>query len=415
MIFPGCDIYKPRKPKGLSTLVLEEWKKQYPESEETNKTIGFKLAKYDRGPESERVKISATGRIFWSPQMLQKLQETRIMAQNLSAKTGISLTKAWKEEWRRAYPNLNVDWRTVLSRYNYHFGNLDTISNQLKEDSSSDNNSKDSTAFENGNNKVKGFRNWTSGMEQDLIETRDKVLGQGLEKGSSEFNRMLLRQFQTLYPKCMESSRSLYSKLQSIEKDELKSIMSSPVRNYEKTYEKIQTIPENKIKKEVSEEQPISDSSSKESVKENVEVKKETFEEYPPSKIEGFEDWNLPMIRDFIACMDTARKKYAALKEQDMEGQFKIVPLLLEEWRILHPETSETVRTFLVKIKHLKTQKEIIKKDLGAVGLLPRSLSISGPSQGMYQALCFGSSAEAWFQNQNKFFLTIFAKYFYIY
>ena len=61
-------------------------------------------------------------------------------------------------------------------------------------------------------------------MEQDLLETGGKVLKNdpSLEKGSSAFNRVLLKEFLKLYPKCMESSRSLYSKLQSIEKDEAK-------------------------------------------------------------------------------------------------------------------------------------------------------------------------------------------------
>ena len=30
----------------------------------------------------------------------------------------------------------------------------------------------------------------------------------------------------------------------------------------------------------------------------------------PPSPIEGFEDWNLPMIRDFFLSMNRARIKY---------------------------------------------------------------------------------------------------------
>ena len=95
-------------------------------------------------------------------------------------------------------------------------------------------------------------------------------------------------------------------------------------------------------------------------------------EDYPPSRIEGFEDWSLPMIRDFIACMDTARKKYATLKEQDPNGQVKLVPLLLDEWKVIYPESAETVKTFLSKIKHLKLQKEVIKKHLGTSGLLPK-------------------------------------------
>ena len=54
--------------------------------------------------------------------------------------------------------------------------------------------------------------------------------------------------------------------------------------------------------------------------------------------------------------MDTARKKYATLKDQDPDGRVKLVPLLLDEWTILYPDSEETVRTFLVKIKHLKTR-----------------------------------------------------------
>ena len=47
--FEGCDIYTPRKPKGLASKALEEWKKHYPNSEETNKTIG-KQAKFTFNP-----------------------------------------------------------------------------------------------------------------------------------------------------------------------------------------------------------------------------------------------------------------------------------------------------------------------------------------------------------------------------
>ena len=39
------------------------------------------------------------------------------------------------------------------------------------------------------------------------------------------------QEFLKLYPKCMESSRSLYSKLQSVEKDEAKAFITSPVRS----------------------------------------------------------------------------------------------------------------------------------------------------------------------------------------
>ena len=76
------------------------------------------------------------------------------------------------------------------------------------------------------------------------------------------------------------------------------------------------------------------------------------------------------MIRNFIASMDAARRKYATLKEQDPLGQFKLVPLLLDEWKLLYPDTQESVRSLLAKITHLKTQKEVIKKHLGITSLL---------------------------------------------
>ena len=37
------------------------------------------------------------------------------------------MNKAWQTEFLKSYPDLNVDWKSVLSRYNYHFGNLDSI------------------------------------------------------------------------------------------------------------------------------------------------------------------------------------------------------------------------------------------------------------------------------------------------
>merc|ERR1712001_82895 len=72
----------------------------------------------------------------------------------------------------------------------------------------------------NFRSNVKGFRNWTSRMQQELVETKNRLTQehQNLIPGSSDFNHHLLREFQKLNPKCMESSRSIYSKLQSIEK-----------------------------------------------------------------------------------------------------------------------------------------------------------------------------------------------------
>ena len=81
----------------------------------------------------------------------------------------------------------------------------------------------------NFRSNVKGFRNWTSRMQQELVETKNRLTQehQNLIPGSSDFNHRLLREFQKLNPKCMESSRSIYSKLQSIEKTLLHSSSDS--------------------------------------------------------------------------------------------------------------------------------------------------------------------------------------------
>ena len=140
------------------------------------------------------------------------------------------------------YPELIGEWKSTVGRYNYHFGNIDTLNpdfddpeklldaipgeernvssskNAQSSSSTANNFLCDETGFEN----VKGFRKWTQKMVHDLLETKSKILSAhpGIEPGSSEFNKVLLKEFQKLNPKCMESSRSIYSKLQSIEKED---------------------------------------------------------------------------------------------------------------------------------------------------------------------------------------------------
>ena len=65
---------------GFAAVVLQEWKRFYPNSEETNKTISFKLAKYDRIPEEENfvgIKVTPKGRTVWSQVMLKQLSDAR--------------------------------------------------------------------------------------------------------------------------------------------------------------------------------------------------------------------------------------------------------------------------------------------------------------------------------------------------
>jgi hypothetical protein len=38
------------------------------------------------------------------------------------AASGAELTQRWRAEWEAAYPDLDMDWKQLMSRYNYHFG-----------------------------------------------------------------------------------------------------------------------------------------------------------------------------------------------------------------------------------------------------------------------------------------------------
>jgi len=130
------------------------------------------------------------------------------------------------------YPDMNGDWKSIVNRYNYHFGSIDSLNPDFEDpekllEPEPDHNSgtKNSAAFseeDSGFENVKGFRMWNQKMMVDLLETKARIgaLHPGVEPGSSEFNKLLLKEFQKLHPKCMESSRSIYSKLQSIERED---------------------------------------------------------------------------------------------------------------------------------------------------------------------------------------------------
>ena len=82
---------------GFSTCVLDEWRKFYPQTEESNKTIGYKLAKFDRGPDTDvdekGVKITPKGRIMWSQIMLNNLQLAKKRAMERVGPTTIVILK----------------------------------------------------------------------------------------------------------------------------------------------------------------------------------------------------------------------------------------------------------------------------------------------------------------------------------
>ena len=317
--------------------------------------------------------------------------------------------------------------RVLYSRYNYHFGSIDSLNPDFEdpekmlepEQNSGAKNSSlvnDEASFEN----VKGFRMWTQKMMMDLLETKAKIDAShpGVEPGSSEFNKLLLKEFQKLHPKCMESSRSIYSKLQSIEKEDqfkgLRASLSSVEAVVKVEPDEDQVVPvsdevcainmyendhtevvENALEAVADDEAVIRNEVSNESIVDQIktepdemmesgdaadvdeaeiypkvelsgEIKSEdVFENSETSAFKGFEDWTIYMIRDFVACMDVTRKKFSQIKEKDPE--IKLVPLLLEGWRDMYPGTTETVKTFQTRIKHLSQQKEIIKKHLGAL------------------------------------------------
>ena len=129
---------------------------------------------------------------------------------------------------------VQVDWRSVIGRYNYHFGAIDEANSSLNvsskttppggddkdkkvknEESRPTPNGATSTASDTAdrleddgggghNPKVKGFRgSWSPQAKQDLLRTRDQLVSSDptLEPGSSEFNRRLLKDFTVLHPK----------------------------------------------------------------------------------------------------------------------------------------------------------------------------------------------------------------------
>ena len=189
---------------------------------------------------------------------------------------------------------------------------------------------------------IRGFRQWTSGMQEDLLVMRNVLVQEdpALDTSSKSFARQLMSLFKDKHPGCMESERSLLSKLKEPSYTAAKE--AAPLV-------KLKTSKPVKVQPQPPQRNPAEDIMS---------------------DIEGFTDWNLGMVRDFISCMDRARRKYADKKELD--PQMKLVPLLLVEWRAMYPDTAETVRTFLVRIRYLKTNKESIKAKLGEHDLLPR-------------------------------------------
>ena len=62
---------------------------------------------------------------------------------------------------------------------------------------------------------IRGFRQWTSGMQEDLLVMRNVLVQEdpALDTSSKSFARQLMSLFKDKHPGCMESERSLLSKL----------------------------------------------------------------------------------------------------------------------------------------------------------------------------------------------------------
>jgi len=359
--FPGQDLTRPgKKPAGFARMLLSEWTRHYPGSQENTKTISMKIGRYDRAPQLlQQEAKGANGRINWTPAMLENIRTTRERAvEVVGSNGGPYLTKQWRMEWEELYPDLKVDWKQVISRYHYHYGGerRESVDGERSGRSSMERTpsappSTGNSDTEEGeaNGDIRGFRQWTNSMQEDLLILRD-ILTQadpGLDPASKSFSRQLLSLFQDKHPHCMESARSLLSKL----KDPSPQLVSVP---------SLETV---KVEPEEPSPPPKPKSPKTYVAKKNPAVE-------IMSDIEGFTDWNLGMVRDFISCMDRARRKYADMKEVD--PQMKLVPLLLSEWKSMYPQSQETVKTFLVRIRFLKTNKECIKARLGQHDLLPR-------------------------------------------
>ena len=196
--FPGHNLYQGgKKPAGFARMLLAEWRRHYPGSQENTKTISMKIGRYDRAPAllaSQDTK-SANGRINWSPAMLDTIRVTRERASEMAAAAGGGsslLTKFWRQEWESAFPDLkDVDWRQVVSRYHYHFG---AERRESGDGGVVERGSLDSPGSGEEEEDIRGFRQWSASMQEDLVILRDTLLADdpSLDPDSKVFSRRLL-------------------------------------------------------------------------------------------------------------------------------------------------------------------------------------------------------------------------------
>jgi hypothetical protein len=57
---------------------------------------------------------------FYLPRTTRERAEAALGGPGVAS--GAELTQRWRAEWEAAYPDLDMDWKQLISRYNYHFG-----------------------------------------------------------------------------------------------------------------------------------------------------------------------------------------------------------------------------------------------------------------------------------------------------
>merc|ERR1719471_2683952 len=123
--FPGADLTHFKKPKGFTDAVLKAWKKAYPRSTENDKSIVLKFCKYDREhiENAARAQEAPANSSMWTESLLESLLQSRKLAEEKAGPSPTShmLTRIWKKTWKSLNPDVDCDWKVVVSRYNFHF------------------------------------------------------------------------------------------------------------------------------------------------------------------------------------------------------------------------------------------------------------------------------------------------------
>ena len=114
-----------KKPRNFSKMLLDSYKQHFPQTNETTRSLSMKLSLYDRSLIHKEL-ILKSGKVNWSPQMIQNIKLTREEALDRMSKEAQdetiekprSLSSYWQEAWEKLYPPemLQIDFKRVISR-----------------------------------------------------------------------------------------------------------------------------------------------------------------------------------------------------------------------------------------------------------------------------------------------------------